>query len=774
MIVAPKGPYFLRPDSAISGFWAYPTNVKQTFALLFGLACTVAWGQDLDQKVEYRTVAVPLQKVVADLSTLTKLNIQVAPTMANEIVILGVKDMSLRMLLKRLGEVTTGRWEESPERMVLVRDTAGMRTQEDLEYRKRLTAVQNDIKKLVACLAPKKPTEKPKKTPEQEEWDPEMVNEMMGMINSDAPAGRALIKLIQGIGAAPFASLASGDRMVFATTPTRMQRSMPSGAPAIFDQLIRDHNAYVKSMPKGDPEQMEELDSEMTQRIQKFAERFGYGRENQTIDRPAVKAILSVEQEAFGGNLSVTMSLFDDKGNVMLNETGYLDTGDSGYMSSIMADIPIPGEKPKPEPKFPQEKPIEYSALTKARLEMRMNFMDPLAAPKMTPELREAMLNPERFDPLSFSESEALLATGAAKGWNIVANLPDGIAPAFNMEGMPGMPAKAALTPSRHLHALQNNGALKVIQVANELLVVPSAPAQARRTRLSRAALGRVLRIADQNGTLTLDDMAAYSLVALPPMETPVATQYFMTFAPSVMTGGMAGMMDWNLLRFYGMLAPDQRQALLGGARIPLGQLSQPQQAMATRLLFGAPVNLSVERPGEKKDDDDLEGLFGGFMGAFGGGAKTDYRDEPTELMPNGMPGNGYLQITAKKSNVVYSADKVPNMLSRYGLGVDELALFAMMKEDPNMQEAGGFIPSLTQVKLGERTTYDIRLQVADGVARRGTLQDDRLPKDATVINMSELPASFTAEIEKRKEKWKKLGLPFGGREQNGPPPAKR
>lgn len=753
--------------------------MKRSFSTLLVLAACVAFGQDLDQKVEYRTVAAPVGRVLADIAKLTKVNVQAAPTMANEIIVIGVKDMPLRQLLKRIAEVTTGRWDESAERMALVRDTATMRAQEDAEYRIRLGFIQKEIKELVASLSPKKaPPKTTKPKTEAEEMAEDMQDMMTGGVDAETPSGRAIIKLVQALGATPFANIGKDDRVVFATTPTRMQRVLPSSAPTLLEQLVREQNEYAKKQASLPTEEESTGDPEMDKRLKEFAARFSFGNDNSVIDRPAVKAILIAEREGFNPNVQLSLRLYDEKGSVMLNGSGYLSVGEAGIMDDFMPTLPGQEGEKKPAKQYdPKEKEIEFSPLVKDRMSLKFDFSNPAAMPTMSPALREALLHPETTDPLAYQESESLLETAKAKGLNVIANLPDGSGAMGSMFSgmamMEGVAQTQKLTPSRYYDTLLADKDLKIVVEGTEMTIRPTAPALSRKTRLNRAALGTLIRAAEAKGSAGLDDIAAYAVQAEPPFETPAAMTYLMFFAPNAMSNGMSGMLDWNLLRLYGGLSADQKQGLVSGRRIPYGQLSTTQQGLVTRMVFGAGSNLNVDRPGEKKaDDEDMFGLmFGAMMGRSG--PAQDYRDEPTELMPNGVLPQAFLQIDAIKGYAVYPADKLNPMFGMGALGAEELSLFAWMKEEPMFQEASGFMPTLNNVKLGSRLTLNVKIQLAEAVNYKGTLRDDRLEAGAKAVPMGQLPADLLADVEKRKEKLKKMGLPFGRPDQNGPPPKK-
>ena len=730
-------------------------------------AIQASFAQDLKQPVEYSSVARPVAAVLADLAKSTGLNIQTAKTMANEYVIVGVKAMPLDQLLNRIAEVTTGKWEEADGRMLLVRDLSRMRLEEQNDRRRRLDALQKGIQKLLESLQPKKPDAKPgQNTVTASVAFGQGGTGVFGDgVNTSSPVGRAIVKLVAGLGANAFVDIGKDGRVVFATTPNRMQRSLPSNAGSILDQLVKEQNDYARKLEQDRAGKDEEIDA----KLKEFVQMFGIGADEKPIERPAVKAILVAERQGFFPGIQVSLRLFDQQGKVLLNGMGFLESGDASMFGDLTAFMP--GAEKKPAPKTdPNEAEIELSPLAKERDAMKMDVMNPAAPKPMSDALRQALLHPEEHDPLSFKDSEALIATAKAKNLDLVANLPDSIsggAMAFAL----GSGEAVKLTPSKYLADLKANKALTVNATDTELVVRPTNMVDARRERADRFALGTIIRAADTKGAASLADIAGYAAVAESPYDTPAATIYLTMFAPNARANGMSGMVNWNLLRFFGRLAPDQRQGLIdNGGRIAIGQLSSDQQNLMARIVFGANAQLRVDRPGEKPRE---EGGFMDMIASFmGNGGNKDFRDEPTEIMPNGLPPQGYVTIAAEKDYVVFPAEKTNPLFSQGGgMGSDELGMIAWMKEEPMFQQAAGFFPALTQLRLGNRVSYTIKFQLAESVSYQGMLRDDSVNLKDKPISFDQLPADFQARIDQHKEKFKKSGFPFDIGGKQGIPP---
>ena len=106
--------------------------------------------------------------------------------------------------------------------------------------------------------------------------------------------------------------------------------------------------------------------------------------------------------------------------------------------------------------------------------------------------------------------------------------------------------------------------------------------------------------------------------------------------------------------------------------------------------------------------------------------------------------------------------------------GADELALLKMFKDMPGMEQLGGMMPTIDEVRIGERSVYEFRFTVAQGVYVEKTLNDDRVNSKSPVVKMANLPGAFAKKIDERLAAFKKLAFfvpAFLTPNRGGPPP---
>ncbi|MBC8063559.1 MAG: hypothetical protein H7Y17_01915, partial [Chlorobia bacterium] len=164
--------------------------------------------------------------------------------------------------------------------------------------------------------------------------------------------------------------------------------------------------------------------------------------------------------------------------------------------------------------------------------------------------------------------------------------------------------------------------------------------------------------------------------------------------------------------------------------------------------------------------------IRGALFRQFGG----DYKTEPTEVMPNGLPGEGYLELKLTLDSIAKPTGNVPAMFGNAVLGADELAMLKMFKDMPGMEQMAALMPVIDDLRLGERSVYEFKFTVAEGVWMEQTLNDDKINAKSPVVKMANLPAAFAKKIDDRLAAFKKL--PFfdpafiGGGNRGVPPPA--
>ncbi len=718
------------------------------FVLALCLACPV-WSQSLDQKVTFSTPATTTKAVLAALAKQTGVDLVVAGPAAEEIVAVHVKDAVLNDVLKRIAEVSTCEWKEEGKAYRLITSNGVRQMEARRERDAKVAELKKELATRVKSLQPGKAAEA---TPP-----------VMGMFGGGGADAKAITRLLAELDISPLADLRSGQRIVFSSQPNRMQRPLGRNAATILGQYVAENNDEARLF--GATRDSAAMSDEQRQAVAMSQQLMG--RRNAMVTGTPYKALVIASRQELLGILSVEIRVYDREGKVILSGSDALSS--SGSLFGDIMEAAIPAKPGAATPTDPDPTPIKFSKVAQeysaffGGLTMGGQGMNRL----INPELRKRLLHPDEYDPLALVPSETLIAIADAKGVQLVANLPEGMSSPFQAIG-----AQTTLTIGRAMAMLLDGKVTKGEIKDGWFTLRPAAPDNNRRIRAPRGALAKLLQAGDSKGVPSLDDIAAYAGVAPPPMETPAAMASLMLFAPNAMQNGMQGPLDWTMLRFYSSLNPSQRASLASGAPIPLPNLSIGQRDLVTAMAFGSSARLRVGPP--KQGDGGFMDMMQMFMPA----ATNDYREEPTELMPNGLPSAGNLRMNVTLDPIAVLAQAPEgaggieeSSVLRGALGVDELAMFAYFKQDPNFAAVANMMPQLGPVRLGERKKLNFVFTLGPGVFMDRSLNDDAFDAQSKPVSLENLPQAFRDRINQRMVDFKKSFLPLLGGMGSGPPP---
>lgn len=709
------------------------------------------------------TIEVPatgISRAVALIAEKTGQKLEVAPAVASAVVAIRTDKAPLEEVLSKLALVSGGVWETGSDgirRLVRDRDRHYREEREDRDA--RAARILKAIRNLEAAATKEaKPTKEGE--PEQEDLD-EGFAAAMGFPGSGSGRARDWAALARVLNVGELANLPPKARLVFATNPNRSQRALNVPAiGAIVEGLIAQHNQRAQAMGEGKGDEGEEA-ADMQKALEPMLQAMGIELSPKPIDSPPAKVLFIVERGGgmgflSGGEDSLTLGLklFDAQGRQLLRASRGLVLGRFG--EAIREGIQALGKdasKPKPSGDTFELAP------TTVELRRLADFSEMGGTGVFQPPseaLQKLMLQPELHDPLGFYWSEGLLATARHRGVNLVANLPDSLVEMTAFEAGDPKPTYDAFWSD-----LAGKRDLKVSDADGWILVQPAHPHEARIQRLDRVALGKLLRAALDKELPGLDDVADYASKCPPPMEAPIAMPYLLLYASNLLQQGMMPL-NWDVLRLYGTLGPAQRQALRSGASIPFSALLPVQSAQVRAMAFGSGAKLDVTRESDppKADPDELGwmGMFTAFLPRMG----ADFLDEPTEVMPDGLPAMGSLSISVKSEPFVCPLDEKGRRHRVFGaLGATEMALFKGLAEDPNMAAMAQGIPQFTKFLAGEREVLNLKLQLGPRVSMGDKMYDHRMPKGGSAVAWEALPQPFLALVQKRIEAFKKNPFPF-------------
>lgn len=729
-------------------------------------------GPDLSKKISIEIPAMPVDNAVRMIAEQSQTKLEVNPTAADAVVIVKVEDVTLKELLDRIAAVSSNEWRLDGETLRLTQNVTvrNKEVQDDRERRiKQIrTAIDRFRKRLADMNKPPKPPANAK---------PEEIEEAQIAMGFMGSSNKAVMQFALNLDVMTLAGLEDGDRIVFSSSPTRMQRPLNGNVAGIVGQAIIEHNnAVTKRKQEPEPDLGPEAEA-----MKPFMEMMGMNRSEKLVTEAPEKVLLVASRGGmFSAGIRLDLRVYNAKGEIVLTQSDTIFLSDSmlGGMFSDIDELEIEGSgpatsvsgtttikvaEPKKEETQPAKDPepdgpIEYSPETREMQELFSSMGQGSFGRQPSDNLKEKMLHPDLYDPLRFGPTESVVALAKVRKLNVVANLPDEGMSLFRMFSNRGGKSGSG-TVSAFVKSLATGGNVQYEAKDGWATIKPSRPIATRKDRVNRVDLAKLLQAVQSKGGMRLDDLAAFAQRNDSPMELPAATMYFMYFAPNAINSGMRGPMNWNLVRFYGTMGPAQRANMSEGTRIPFGMLSPGQMNLVRKMAFGADAKLQVERASTAPSKE--EPFWMEMVRQFGPTVQTDFRDEPTEVMPDGLPGNGYLNLKVDDEPIAQPhSDK--GAISMFGvLGADELAMLRYFTEDPKFAQMVGELPQIAGVRLGQRTIFNFTFHYVPGVTSRGSLQDDQLPRDGALVAMDKLPDAVNARIQKRLDQMKKFPFPM-------------
>ena len=732
------------------------------------LAATPA--QDTAVPVTYTTRAARAEQVVKDLKVLSKVDLEVSPQTKNEVLIVSAKGVPLSDLMARIASVTSGEWKQEGAAYRLVGDVALRDREERAEAAKRTEAIRKAIqdraanekktfdainKQLAAAEAKARADAKAKKgqgDTAQGDADHSDADDSQNVSLED----QLITGLLKGIDPSVLGQIEAGDRLVFSTDPTRTQRALGGDATEIINDYIQNHDKDADQTP---PDLTEATSGMTDQQAELFREMMKHQHTGKI--GHASKALLIASKGGgvlgmFGASqLQLEFRIYDANGKTVSESNSTLEGFGVSFLNGVMSTA---------APDSDSAVAVQGQATSQAKgtpIELCKDSQEYLAAfkglsgvnpkIKLSPELRQKLVRPDLCDPLSLVDTDELMAYAAWVGKPIVADLPDPQGE-IALSGAPAVPTLEAFAKE-----LKDGKSMVVAQDDAFVLVKPAEPAKSRTDRLDRFALTTLIRAASEKGVASLDDLATFATNAPNPMEGGVALPYLMMFVPGGMPLDMSGMVNWDMLRFYADLSSDSRSLLANGGRLSMGSLTAGQQSLVEKMVYGSECKLSVAEPGKKPEQE-----LPFFMSFMQGSGTDDYRAEPTEVVPNGLPPGGYIEtgVTTEPFAAPVNEGDATTMAFLGVLDPDELAMFKRMRSTPGLEQAANSIPKFQQLRMGQSSILKFTFHLTPSVSLKQTLKDHQLGADAGVYSEDNLPPGFQKLIADRAAALK--NSPFG------------
>jgi hypothetical protein len=703
-----------------------------------------------DKKISYVGPVGPASRVLAEIGKQNGVSLVTSPQTQNDVIGVAVSDVTLGELLKKIGDATGNVWRKDSEGYRLIRDNTVDRNLKAESLKNRSVLVAKAIEKIIEDSKKKAP-------PPQESFS--TGNAVFRVAGPDfgrmarTPGGKAILALIQALGPDELAKLEDGKRVVYASAPNMMQKPIPGNTSAkVASTLATEQKEYLKNRPADGPNGMRLMTPENDLSIFDGDASKGIGKLLLIVSRASGQSELMFQvmlsdregKSLAGGNLQLAVekgeqTAIDFEAKKITPDPATselaraLNPGGSGgaqvsFIAVTVADGASGGESA----------PMEIFGGGSGS-----------ARPRLSPELTKHLLEPEKSEPASFGWTEAI-ATLAQQGQDVVAAIPDSaIRPLISR-------LAGEFTTKQLLNAATNWGVEPTIS-SGWIVFKPGSIPFARDHRFDRGALGRLLKVAEGSGLVSLVDMAAYaSTQAIPPTFTSYERQVITWFTTDSPVNGFGfDSSNWSTLRLFASLSVGQRQALGSGQSLPFRNFSPYQIGIVNEEIFHSMAGPNYRNPNPTGGIDRRQVVVAdGFMITDG---SFKLAQERTEMLPTGVPAAGYLRVASTTDVGVVASDSKTG--SRQVMTAGSIAFRQNQAENPQMASfmQGSNFDQYRQVSIAR---HNFAFELSPSGFMRRNLQDVApIGASNKPVAYDQLPADFRKRVDEMRKRTPKLDM---------------
>lgn len=690
---------------------------------LGGLPCLVALVQG-GTLISFSSEGEPVPVLLKRMSTEAAQQFTCAPFFARDVLVVRFEKTAPEEVRKEIAAATLGKWEQTNTGWNLVRDNEAERVDEKAEFAKCVKFFSQAIDKKRQAAAKLEPFDsssakkialmmedmaKEQRSNSTNRFDSAYWQRQRAL-NNRAPGGRALVRFTASLSAADVAALPDDYRVVFSSQPNRMQRALSKEQMAFVSDLVKEQNTWADVAETAAP------DTEGPVMVDAL-----YRKDR--IDKKIDKVIVAMTKSTgYGYSLNCEVQVADAKGKVLFQSSDYLSAFDDETMQG-----------PDTNPALADSAdPLEPNEVGKKLIDIMLNSRGRTGPPKLSKDILDSFLYPEKTDPLALMTGGLLLQGAKQRGKNLVANIPDvaAFAPAYT--------SNSTVTMKKLLKALEMTR-VTVIEDDHTILALPGSVMKNRENRADRAALGKYLRRISGEGRKSLDAAAEYALSTAGDGRQDLG----MMLEQLVLNSGSEPFeyTDPTMLKFYGSLNSNQKAQIKSNQKISISQLTQPQVDLLYKIVYGGYPNLQMQ-PELQTAENSWEEFY------------NSLQREPTEAMPNGFPADTVLTVTDNTNKIVMLNPVESQTDGMYygGMGMDEnsMAQYLLAKERPEIMPWYDKYPSVEDAKFSYKQQRSIQFDFDFGKrARYSSSLSESTPLITGKVGFKDLPQEFRDKVEK-------------------------
>lgn len=661
------------------------------------------------------------KKFVEIFAAQTGLPLTAEPSVANETILVNVKDLPRDTIMSQVADALEAKWVRETNHIRLLRtaEQRAARERRGKEYifqtiEKSLAKYREQIAK-EAAFTPEKADNLARQVEQFiRSSNPNAMNgnfwQRQQQLDAEGPSGRAVKRILATFSAEELANIPPEYKIVYSTRPNAIQRPFPSDVMPVIRQLLKDSQTWANAAKKrnftrpgaeyqysyGGLASMTEPLTDTVDRVMAFISR---GKNSPYVQ---VELTLVNSKGKRFGNASTNLTPFDDSAE---------------YREIFEEKPPKDGEA--------------TLVMSPETIELRkfISYEERRKSGEPTGKVLEWLLNPEKYDPLSFAATDVLLSLRTFYGQNVITSVPDFLG-SFAMRTTPLTLNQLKKQTEVFSEVTTKNGSFSVR---------PKMILGLQAETMDRAVLGKVLRRMKSGTPLTIEEKA-YITYEMDEEYNWTFVSYMQAISQSNdFEGFYFG--DKNA-RLYGSLSVLQRRKAFTEEGLSLADLTPEQRLMVEKQVFGPYVYLNYQ-PSEQQTTGpafDWDAFYNGVG------------REPTELFPTGLPSTVNFKCVETKDEVIIPSQPENSDEPWYGaMPVDQFASQMFYGERPDLFPWAGQSKGFKNgtFRVAKRRMVTITLTLKDKITLSGQL-DEKNYSIAKAVKYNQLPSEVLAAIQKK------------------------
>ncbi len=748
-----------------------PTHLRTWGTLAFAAFATLALAQG-QPKVTMTFPATKTSNIAAEIKKQTGIQITCNPTVANIPILVSVTDAPLDELLAKIAQVTGGEVIKQGDGYILTKSDKLRLEEANRENGWMIAAFERGKKRTLGDMGV------------TDRWDQAMIDDLVkkaqanraqienrvtglqrqpgaqitmfdSSMSNMTPATGAARRALQLLQPGVLASIKPGERAVYSTAANRMQRRMPINVTQIVSDFVHNHNQLAKAAPQLRPIEGVNIVGGLTagEPIANIVETHLVLSRSYRSTTVQVEIKFIDRNGLFVGQGSTSVSPEYPPVQPATSEEGkVVELSDlSRQMAVIMAQ----------ELAAPTSDRSVYSVATVnggAGAFVTIAGGESSLPKQFSPELLNVFVNPDRIDPTSLYVSECYIQAAKAEGKDLVAAFPDTI-----IKELARVLVRGNITHKAVLAGSPAFG-LSVDSGTDWMVVTPTWANAARETRFDRDEAAKLFRAVNGRGFASLEELADYSFhVTLGVSDRPLDTVYLSLINKDVgdqLTEYTS--MSLDLLQLYGSVPENTKRQ--GGEKIQLAYrtLSVQAKRLADHAYYSRVNGFSMMPFGGEGQKFSAMVMMSTEVSSGGRPMPpaNSVMTEPTEALPNGIPGEALVNIDRMLQDGVFATTKGirgGQMLSAEELGMRQGMLEANFSGGSAPAQFDTYQPA--QI-LGVAVTLDL----GEYGTPSAHFKDAWLVQNSRAVAYGQLPEAFRLRVEQAKKQLMMPPMPAEGR----------